>query len=57
MYILVLFVPVRPELGVIPSGQENHSKSIRSEEVLLNFSSCFWFTSEIHNRMEINLFS
>ena len=29
--------------------------SIKSEEVLLYFSSCFWFTSETHNRMEINL--
>ena len=29
--------------------------SIRSEEVLLYFSSCFWFTSETQNRMEINL--
>ena len=26
-----------------------------SEEVLLYFSSCFWFTSETQNRMEINL--
>ena len=26
MYI-VLFGPVKPELGVIPSGQENHSKA------------------------------
>ena len=25
-YILVLFGPVKPELGVIPSEQENHSK-------------------------------
>ena len=25
IYILVLFGPVKPELGVIPSGQENHS--------------------------------
>ena len=23
---IVLFGPVKPELGVIPSGQENHSK-------------------------------
>ena len=50
---MVLFGPVKPELGVIPSGQENHSKtehlnfpgrfilSIRSEEAQLNFSSCF----------------
>ena len=29
--------------------------SIGSEEVLLYFSSCFWFTSETKNRMEINL--
>ena len=29
--------------------------SIRSEEVLLYFSSCFWFTPETKNRMEINL--
>ena len=46
-------------MGVIPSGQENHSGaehlnfpggelnlSIGSEEVLLYFSSCFWFTPE-----------
>ena len=26
-----------------------------SEEVLLYFSSCFWFISETKNRMEINL--
>ena len=26
IYIL-LFGPVKPELGVIPSGQENHSKA------------------------------
>ena len=25
IYIVVLFGPVKPELGVIPSGQENHS--------------------------------
>ena len=25
IYIQVLFGPVKPELGVIPSGQENHS--------------------------------
>ena len=25
-YILVLFRPVKPKLGVIPSGQENYSK-------------------------------
>ena len=25
IYIGVLFGPVKPELGVIPSGQENHS--------------------------------
>ena len=98
-----LFSPVKPELGVIPSGQENHSGaehlnfpggelnvinfteqylfkektknkevtlqlssspypvsilfylSIRSEEVLLYFSSCFWFIPEMKNRMEINL--
>ena len=24
IYIVVLFGPVKPELGVIPSGQENH---------------------------------
>ena len=24
---IVLFGPVKPELGVIPSGQENHSKT------------------------------
>ena len=29
--------------------------SIRSEEVLLYISSCFWFTPETKNRMEINL--
>ena len=27
IYILVLFGPVKPELGIIPSGQENHSKA------------------------------
>ena len=27
IYIYVLFGPVKPELGVIPSGQENHSKA------------------------------
>ena len=27
IYIQVLFSPVKPELGVIPSGQENHSKA------------------------------
>ena len=27
IYIVVLFGPVKPELGVIPSGQENHSKA------------------------------
>ena len=24
---IVLFGPVKPELGVIPSGQENHSRA------------------------------
>ena len=27
IYMYVLFGPVKPELGVIPSGQENHSKA------------------------------
>ena len=27
IYMYVLFDPVEPELGVIPSGQENHSKT------------------------------
>ena len=27
IYIYILFGPVKPELGVIPSGQENHSKT------------------------------
>ena len=27
IYIYVLFGPVKPELGVIPSGQENHSRA------------------------------
>ena len=27
MCVLVLFGPVKSELGVIPSGQENHSKT------------------------------
>ena len=53
---IVLFSLVKPELGVILSGQENHSGAehlnfpggelIGSEEVLLYFSSCFWFTPE-----------
>ena len=30
IYIYVLFGPVKPELGVIPSGQENHSKTEHS---------------------------
>ena len=25
IYICILFGPLKPELGVIPSGQENHS--------------------------------
>ena len=33
IYIYVLLCPVKPELGVIPSGRENHS---RAEH--LNFS-------------------
>ena len=37
---IVLFGPIKPELGVIPSGQENHSGAEH-----LNFP----------NRMEINL--
>ena len=27
MCVCVLFGPVKPELGVIPSGQENHSEA------------------------------
>ena len=27
IYVSVLFSPVKPEFGVIPSGQENHSKA------------------------------
>ena len=27
MYVWLLFGPVKPELGVIPSGQENHSRA------------------------------
>ena len=27
IYIYVLFGPVKPDLGVIPSGQENYSKA------------------------------
>ncbi len=45
--VCVLFGPVKPELGVIPSGQENHS---RTEH--LNFPG-----RETQNRMEINLLS
>ena len=44
--VCILFGPVKPELGVIPSGQENYSK-IRSEEVLI--------LSKTNNRMEMNL--
>ena len=69
----VLFGPVKPELGVIPSGQENHSgaehlnfpgrelnvidftKQYFFKEKTKDFSSCFWFTPETKNRMEINL--
>ena len=36
VYIKVLFGPVKPELGVIPSGQENHSKT-----EYLNTPKCF----------------
>ena len=39
--VCVLFGPVKPDLGVIPSEQENHSKAE---------------TSETQNRMEINLY-
>ncbi len=41
---IVLFGPVKPELGVIPSGQENHSKAEH-----LNFPG------NVQSRMEINL--
>ena len=27
IYMYVLFGPVKPELGVIPSGKENHSRA------------------------------
>ena len=43
--VCVLFGPVKPELGVILSGQKKH----------LIFFGCFWFISKTHNRMEINL--
>ena len=39
---IVLFGPVKPELGVIPSGQKNHSGAEH-----LNFPGViFWFTPE-----------
>ena len=45
IYIYSIIGPVKPELGVIPSGQEVIQVffilSKRSEEVLLLFS-CFW---------------
>ena len=47
---IVLFGPVKPELGVIlpplPHVSILFYLSIESEEVLLYFSSCFWFTPE-----------
>ena len=53
---IVLFGPVKPVSGVILSGQENHLSfsggSIGSEEVLLYFSSGFWFTAETEKQDE-----
>ena len=40
---IVLFGPVKPELGVIPSGQENHSGAEHG------------LHQKLKNRMEINL--
>ena len=44
---IVLFGPVKPELGVIPSGQENHSgaEHLRSPVI-------FFFVFSVHTRNE-----
>ena len=59
IYIVVLFGPVKPELGVIPSGQENHSGAEHlnfPEEVLLYFFFVFFGSHQKRkNRMEIDL--
>ena len=54
---IVLFGPVKLEVTLQLSSPMSilFYLSIRSEEVLLYFSSGFWFTPETKNRMEINL--
>ena len=55
IYIYSILGPVKPELGVIPSGQEILVfLSKRSEEVLLIFF-VFLEISKMRNRIEINL--
>ena len=47
IYIVLLFGPVKPELGVIPSEQENHSVTEH-----LNFPGIFFFVFFVHTRNE-----
>ena len=58
IYIVVLFGPVKPELGVIPSGHENHSGAEHlnfpgRELNVIDFTEQYFF-KETKNRMEIN---
>ena len=44
---MVLFGPIKPELGVIPSGQENHSRAKYlnfpgSELYVINFTGQYF---------------
>ena len=51
IYIQVLFSPVKPELGVIPSGQENHSGAehlnFPGGELNVTFSEQYFFKEKI----------
>ena len=56
IYMCVLFGPVKPELGVIPSGQENHSgaehlKFSGGELNVINFTEQYFFKEKTKDRL------
>ena len=47
--------PVKPELGVTPLGQENHSGAEDLKKSCYIFVRVFGLHQKLKNRMEINL--
>ena len=56
IYIVVVFGPVKPELGVIPSGQENHSGAEHlnfpgRELNVIDFTEQYFFKEKTKDRL------